>query len=276
MPTTIAAIQMCSSHNINDNLAMAKQLITEAAKNKAELVVLPENFAIMGLKPSDKVLVKEKLGQGKIQHFLSVQAKANNIWIVGGTIPIESDDANKVRASSLVFDAQGNLVARYDKMHLFDVTISDHETHRESDTIQPGNEIVVVDTPFGKLGLAVCYDVRFPELFRCLFNKGAEIFILPSAFTVPTGEAHWEVLTRSRAIENFCYLIGAAQGGLHSNGRKTYGNSLIVAPWGNIIAKKEGTEAGIIYATIDLNKVYEARKAIPVEKHQRIFFDFKK
>ena len=263
---TIAAIQMCSSHIVDDNLKLAENLISEAAKNNANIVVLPEMFAIMGALPKDKVLVKETFGDGKIQNFLSEQGKINNIWIVGGTIPIECNDINKVRAASLVFNNKGNCVARYDKIHLFDVTISENEKYKESETTEPGTEIVVVDTPFGKLGLGICFDVRFPELFRCLSEKGAEIIALPSAFTISTGQAHWELLARSRAVENFCYVVGACQGGTHSNGRKTYGNSIIVEPWGNIAAKKEGVESGVIYSAIDLNKIDEARKSIPLQR----------
>ncbi len=269
----IAAIQMCSSHIVDKNLQTAANLIEEAAKSDAKLIVMPEMFAIMGLSANDKVTEKEPFGKGKIQSFLSDQAKKNCIWIVGGTIPIECENKKKVRAASLVFDDSGNFVNRYDKIHLFDVTLSENEMYKESDTTEPGDELVVVDTPFGKLGLAVCYDVRFPELFRCLVDKGAEIIALPSAFTVPTGEAHWELLARSRAVENFSYLIGACQGGTHSNGRKTYGNSIVVEPWGNVVAKKIGVEEGVLYSNIDLNKVHEARKSIPVKDHQRIFFD---
>jgi nitrilase len=227
-------------------------------------------FAMMGQKPIDKVAVKEKMGQGVIQDFLAEQAKINEIWIVGGTIPIACENENKVRAASLVFDNNGKCIARYDKIHLFDVVLSEKEIYKESDTTEPGNELVVVDTPFGKLGLAVCYDVRFPELFRCLFNKGAEIIALPSAFTVPTGEAHWELLARSRAVDNFSYVIGACQGGTHSSGRKTFGNSIIVEPWGTVAAKKEGVSPGIIYTNIDLQKIYDARNSIPIGAHQRI------
>jgi deaminated glutathione amidase len=269
----IAAIQMCSSHVVDENLLTAKNLIEEAAKNDAKLVVLPEMFAVMGISSTDKVVEKEIFGKGKIQSFLSEQAKKNCIWIVGGTIPIECDDSKKVRAASLVFDDKGNIVSRYDKIHLFDVFLSEKETYKESDTIEPGNELVVIDTPFGKIGQAVCYDVRFPELFRCLFNNEAEIIVLPSAFTVPTGEAHWELLSRSRAVENFCYLVGACQGGTHSSGRTTYGNSIIIEPWGNVVSKKEDVATGIIYADIDLKKVHEARKSIPIVDHQKIFFD---
>ncbi len=268
--TKVAAIQMCSSHLIDENLKSAAKWINEAANNNAKLVVLPEMFAIMGQKPIDKVAVKEKMGQGVIQDFLAEQAKKNDVWIVGGTIPVACENENKVRAASLVFDNNGKCVARYDKIHLFDVVLSEKEIYKESDTTEPGNELVVVDTPFGKLGLAVCYDVRFPELFRCLFNKGAEIIALPSAFTVPTGEAHWELLARSRAVDNFSYVIGACQGGTHSSGRKTFGNSIIVEPWGTVAAKKEGVSPGIIYTNIDLQKIYDARNSIPIGAHQRI------
>ncbi len=271
----VAAIQMCSSDHVDDNLKIAQQWIIEAARNEARLVVLPEMFAMMGASPQDKVLVKEPFGQGKIQNFLSEQARSNKTWIVGGTIPITCDNPDKVRAACLVFNDEGDCVARYDKIHLFDVTLSEDESYKESETTQGGDEMIVIDTPFGKLGLAVCYDIRFPELFRCLLNKGAEIIAIPAAFTFTTGVAHWELLIRTRAIENFCYMIGACQGGTHPNNRSTYGNSMIIEPWGTIAAKKEGTDSGVIYSSIDLNKLNHARKSIPVQTHQRIFFDKK-
>lgn len=274
--TKIAAVQMCSSHIVDENLLTASRLIKEASVNHAKLIVLPEMFAIMGLSSHDKVKVKEPFGNGKIQSFLSDQAKNNKIWIVGGTIPIECENENKVKAASLLFNDKGECVTRYDKIHLFDVTISKNEVYKESETTDPGNELIVQETPFGKLGLSVCYDIRFPELFRCLFNKGAEIIVIPSAFTVKTGGAHWELLARTRAVENFCYTIGACQGGTHTSGRKTYGNSIIVSPWGDTISKMDNTNEGIIYATIDLEKVYEARKSIPIIDHQKIFFDTSK
>lgn len=273
--TKVAAIQMCSSHVVDDNLNMAANLISEAAHQGAQLILLPENFAFMGLNEKDKLAEREVFGDGKIQAFLSQQALRHQVWMIGGTIPIASNEENRVRAASLVFNDKGECVARYDKIHLFDVVISDNEKYRESDTIQPGDKIVTVETPFGKLGMAVCYDVRFPELFRVMFNEGANMMLLPSAFTVRTGMAHWEVLTRSRAIENFSYVIGAGQGGMHTNGRKTYGHSIIVEPWGNIAAIKNDTDSGVIYATIDLAKMQEIRRSIPVAQHQRIFFDTK-
>lgn len=264
---------MCSSSSVDDNLILAEKLISEAAKNNAKLVVLPEMFAIMSDSVTTKIDVKEPFGEGKIQSFLSEQAKANKVWIVGGTIPIECDDEHKIKAASLVYDDTGKCVARYDKIHLFDVVLSENEVYRESDSTEPGNSLCIVETPFGKIGLAVCYDLRFPEMFRCFFNEGVEIILLPTAFTEKTGKAHWEVLSRSRAIENFSYFVGSCQGGLHSNGRTTYGNSLIIGPWGDVISKKEGMEQGIIYGNIDLNKVHDARKSIPIQNHQRIFFD---
>ncbi|MCE3232805.1 MAG: 2-oxoglutaramate amidase [Rickettsiaceae bacterium] len=264
----VAAIQMCSSHNIDENLAIAGDMIREAAAT-AKLIVLPEMFAIMGIKPSDKVVAREEIGRGKIQDFLAKTARKNNVWLVGGTIPISCESSEKIKAASIVFNSKGEVVARYDKMHLFDVTISPTEVYRESDSTEPGDSVVVVDTPIGKLGLAVCYDVRFPELFRCLANKGAEIFTLPSAFTVKTGEAHWELLARSRAVENGCYLIGSCQGGRHSSGRETYGHSLIVEPWGTV-EKLNNAEPGILYSDIDLEYLHRIRQSIPVLEHQRI------
>lgn len=271
LPSIIAAIQMCSSHVVDENLLIAEKLISEASNNGANLIVLPEMFAIMGMNDTDKIKVKEVFGQGKIQSFLSQQSKKNKVWIVGGTIPIACSNDKKIKAASLIFNDEGNCISRYDKIHLFDAIISENEIYKESDTTEPGNKFTVADTPFGKLGLGVCYDLRFPELFRYLFNSGAEIIILPSAFTEKTGRAHWEVLARSRAIENFCYFVGACQGGSHTNKRKTYGNSIIIDPWGNIISKIDGTSTGIIYSKININNVYEARKSIPIQNHQRFF-----
>lgn len=269
----IAAIQMCSSHIVEENLAMAAHLIKEAATNQAQLIVLPEMFAIMGKKPTDKVEAKEDYGSGKIQDFLSNQAKMHQVWIVGGTIPVACENKNKVRAASIVYDCNGNVVARYDKIHLFDVTISETESYKESDTTEPGDEIVVVDTPVGKLGLTVCYDIRFPGLFTALMNRGAEIIAIPSAFTIKTGEAHWQLLSRSRAVENFCYIVGAAQGGTHSSGRQTYGHTLIVEPWGAVVQEIIDPSNAIAYASIDLKKLDEIRASIPVMQHQKIKTD---
>lgn len=250
----VAAIQMCSSHRVDENLYVAEKLIIEAARNHAKLVVLPEMFAIVGLTSQDKILEKEPFGQGKIQNFLAEQSRKNNVWIVGGTIPIESSHKDKIKAACLVFDNFGSVVARYDKIHLFDAKISESEVYNESDTTEPGNELIVIDTPIGRLGLGVCFDIRFPELFRELFNKKIDVLAIPAAFTLTTGTAHWELLARARAVENFCYVIGACQGGIHASGRKTYGNSMIIEPWGNIVSMKNGTDIGVIYAAIHPEK----------------------
>jgi len=260
----VAALQMCSSHLVSENLAMAAKLIAEAKANSAELVVLPEMFAAMGLKEQDKLKIKEKYGDGLIQNFLAEQALKNNIWIVAGTIPISTQTENKARASCLIYNNQGVVVARYDKIHLFDVTLSARESYFESSTIEAGNNIVVLDTPIGKLGIAVCYDIRFPRLFAGLHELGAEIIAIPAAFTMKTGAAHWELLARARAVENFCYVIGACQGGTHTSQRQTYGHSLIVDPWGKIMTELNESKPGVIYADIDLKYLADIRKSIPL------------
>ena len=262
--TKIAVFQMCSSAIVDENLHIAATLIEKAAAEGAKLAVLPEMFAIIGDKASDKVDIKEIAGSGKIQHSLSQLAIKHNIWIVGGTIPIACDDPHKIRAASIVFDNQGVQVARYDKMHLFDATLSERECYRESDTTQQGDQTVVIDTPAGKLGLCVCYDIRFPHIFAELVAKGAQIIAIPSAFTMKTGAAHWELLARCRAIDSFCYVIGACQGGKHPNGRETYGHSIIVNPWGEIMAEINSPGDRIACAEIDLAKLHDIRKQISV------------
>lgn len=262
--TKVAAIQMCSTNNLKENLLTAAQLIEQASTQGAKLAVLPEMFVLLGCDSFEKVKIKEKAGSGKIQDFISNLAIKHNIWIVAGTIPLICENPNKIRAACIVFDNNGNQVARYDKRHLFDATLSSNEAYRESDTTEAGEDIVVVQTPAGKLGLSVCYDLRFPEHFSKLSAKGAEIISAPSAFTIKTGEAHWELLTRCRAIDTFCYLIGACQGGTHSNGRETYGHTIIISPWGDIINKSLALNADVIYANINLYKVYEIRNQIPI------------
>ena len=261
----VAAIQMCSSHQIETNLKTAEKLIEKAAQNGASLLVLPEMFAIMGLTPQDKIQVKESFGKGIIQDFLAHQAQKNNVWIVGGTIPIACKSKNKIRAACLVYDSNGNIVGRYDKKHLFDAKISKNEIYRESDTTEPGKKNKIINTPFGKLGIAICFDIRFSKLFIELGKQGAEIIAIPAAFTVKTGAAHWKLLTRSRATENFCYVIGAAQGGKHDNGRKTYGNSLIVDPWGKVIHECLRESNGIVYGDINLTYLKELRSIFAID-----------
>jgi predicted amidohydrolase len=259
--TKIASIQMCSSDNVDENLLSAQKYINEAAKNDAKLAVLPENFAFMG---DNKLGVQEKFGDGKIQAFLSSAAQKNNIWIIGGTFPLTAENSTKTRAACLVFDNHGKLITRYDKIHMFDVILSEQEKYLESKTIEPGSEIVCFNSPFGKIGLGVCFDIRFPEQFKKLVEMGADIIALPTAFTVPTGEAHWNVLARATAIYNLSYFVGACQGGTHSTGRKTYGRSIIVDPWGKVISEKTENTPGIIYADIDLDEVKKVRKVLPV------------
>ncbi len=266
-----AAIQMASSPNVGANLLEAAKLIAKAVNQGAKLVALPENFAIMGMNEFDKVKEKEIDGKGVIQDFLANLAKKHGVWIVGGTIPLLASDENKIRAACLVYNDQGERVARYDKVHLFDVNVPDtNEKYFESNSIEAGTDSVIIDTPFGKIGLAICYDLRFPEFFRQLVRKGAEIIITPSAFTYETGAAHWEVLLRARAIENLCYLIAPNQGGFHVNGRKTFGHSMIIDPWGVILDCKK-TGAGVVCAEIDNQRLEKVRANFPVLKHRRLF-----
>jgi nitrilase len=234
------------------------------------LAALPENFALMGLNEDDKFAAAEVDGKGPIQDWLAAVARALNLWIVGGTIPIALPGERRVAAANLVVDAQGERRARYDKIHLFDVDIPRRaERYRESATVAPGSAPVVVDTPIGRLGLAVCYDVRFPELFRSLSMQGAQVLSVPSAFTVPTGEAHWHVLMRARAIENLCFVLAPAQSGTHPNGRATFGHSMIVDPWGAELAvRTQGT--GVVLAEIDLSMSEEVRTRFPALAHRRL------
>jgi predicted amidohydrolase len=263
----VAALQMTSGPDVPANLAQAKELLTQARNQDARLAALPENFAFMGLKDADKRAVGEADGSGPIQDFLGATARDLGLWIVAGTMPIRAPDG-RVSAASLVFDAEGKRVARYDKIHLFDVDIPGKvETYRESAHVAPGREAVVVDTPVGRVGLSVCYDIRFPELFRRLSAAGAQIITVPSAFTAPTGRAHWETLLRARAIENLCYVIAPAQSGFHPNGRETYGDSLIVDHWGAVQQRlPRGT--GCVVADVDLNRQAQARTSFPALTHR--------
>ncbi len=266
----VAAIQMASGPNVKANLAEAEKLIKIAVQQEAELVVLPENFAIMGTAETDKLKVAEEFGSGLLQDYLKEQAIKHKIWLVGGTIPILSNEPGKVFATCLLFNPQGEMVARYDKIHLFDVTIeASNESYTESKTIMAGEDIVVVDTPFGRLGLAVCYDLRFPELFRAMVDQGMEICALPSAFTSLTGKVHWESLLRARSIENLSFMIAADQGGYHVGGRETHGDSMIIDPWGLVLNRlPHGT--GVVVSNIDTTKLEHTRKMFPALKHQRL------
>ncbi|MGC2032432.1 MAG: carbon-nitrogen hydrolase family protein [Steroidobacteraceae bacterium] len=266
----VAAIQMTSSHVVADNLAAAAALLREAKDLGAEIACLPENFSFIGLHDADKVRVAEADGEGPVQSFLSETARELKMWILGGTIVIRGDGAVRVANSSLLIDAAGKRVARYDKIHLFDVTIPGRdEQYRESTHVAAGRELVIADTPVGRLGLSVCYDMRFPELYRELVAQGAEWLAMPAAFTVPTGRAHWETLLRARAIENLCYVVAPAQSGTHSSGRETYGDSLIVDYWGQVLSRlAKGT--GVITADIDLAKEAETRARFPALTNRQL------
>ena len=268
--TNVACIQMASGPNVGANLLEAERLINQAVRQEAGLVVLPENFAIMGKSERDKIDVREVEGDGPIQEFLAEQARRHGIWLVGGTVPLAASDPGKIRAACMVYDDTGQLVARYDKIHLVDVDLVDSvEQYTESETIEPGDRVVVLDSPLGRIGLAVCYDLRFPELFRQQLDAGMEVLVLPAAFTAITGRAHWEVLVRARAIENLCYVVAAGQGGYHLNGRETHGHSMIVDPWG-IILNSLARGPGVVSATIDLGRLESARRNFPSIEHRRL------
>jgi nitrilase len=264
----IAAIQMTSGPDVAANLAQVQPLLEEAAAAGARLAVLPENFAFMGLRDVDKRAIGEAAGCGPIQDFLATTASRLRLWIVAGTIPLRAGDDGRVAAASVVYDADGNQVGRYDKIHLFDVDIPGRGEHyRESAHVAPGSVAVVIDTPVGRLGLSVCYDVRFPELFRQLSAAGAQILTVPSAFTSPTGRAHWETLLCARAIENLCYVVAPAQSGFHPNGRETYGDSMIVDFWGRVLQRLPRGR-GFITAQIDLQRQAEVRLSFPALQHR--------
>ncbi len=260
----VAAIQMASGPNVAANLAEAKQLIEAAVEVGAKLVALPENFAIMGLKETDKVNVREAPGKGPIQKFLAAQAKKHDIWLVGGSVPMECENAKKVYNSCLVYDNKGKQVARYDKIHLFGLDLG-NEHYREETTIKSGDTVVVVESPFGRIGLSICYDLRFPELYRAMGD--IDIILVPSAFTATTGKAHFETLIRARAIENMAYVLAPAQGGYHMSGRETHGDSMIVDPWGNVLDR---LPRGSGVAVAGVNRAYQdsLRKSLPALKHR--------
>jgi len=268
--TKLAAIQMASGSNIQANLDEVAKLITQAASQGADLIVLPENFSQMPMNDNERVANAEDIGSGKVQMFLSAQAQKNKAWIVGGTIPIKSKQPNKAYSSSLLYNNNGEQVARYDKIHMFDVLIeANNESYNESASTVAGEETVVVDTPMGKLGLSVCYDLRFPELYRTMVDQGMEICAIPAAFTAFTGQSHWEPLIRARAIENQCYVIAAAQGGYHVNNRQTYGHSMVVNPWGNIMGSA-GAGPSVVIAEFDRSMLETTRNKFQVLSHRKI------
>ena len=268
--TKVAAVQMVSGRDLQQNLTDAKRLIEQAAQQGAGLIVLPEVFAMFATSAQLPLGLEEAFGQRPIRQFLSHTARQLGVWLVAGSIPLAAEkDASKVLAASLLINDQGEEVAQYNKIHLFDVDVDDKKgSYRESDTFQAGDDLVVVDTPFGRLGMAVCYDLRFPELFRLMLAQGAEIVSLPAAFTKKTGEAHWLPLIRARAIENQCYVIGANQGGDHGNNRETSGGSVIVDAWGQVLAQADKGEQ-VVCAELDLQQIQRLKVAMPIQQHQR-------
>lgn len=266
MKILVAAIQMVSGPEVASNLEAARRLIRQAAAEGARLVALPENFYIIGRHETDKVRVREADGSGPIQDFLAAAARGERVWIVGGTVPISCKDPARIRSACLLYDDSGKRVARYDKMHLFRFEGRD-ERHDESRTLEAGEGPVAASTPLGRLALSVCYDVRFPELYRSLGEFDA--LFVPSAFTVATGAAHWETLLRARAIENQAYVVAPAQGGLHPTGRRTYGHSMVVDPWGEVLALRAEGE-GIVLAEMDLDRVRQVRETLPANLNRRL------
>ena len=260
----VAALQMASGPNIHGNISEVRRLIENAVEQGARLVVLPEFFSIMGLNDDDMVAAREQIGSGVVQSFLAEMARKHHIWVVGGSIPLVADAPNKIRNTCLVYDEHGEQVTRYDKIHLFNLDLGNEHYH-EAKTVEAGNQVVVVDSPFGRIGLAICYDLRFPELFRAM--KNVDIIVLPAAFTATTGKVHWETLVRARAIENLSYVIAAAQGGYHVNGRETHGHSMIVDPWGRVLDELP-RGSGVVVA--EINPAYQAslRASLPALTHR--------
>lgn len=265
-PFRAAAIQMVSTPLVEENLAEAGELVARAAGEGAELVVLPEYFCILGKRDGDKVAAREQDGSGPIQDFLAATAARHGVWLVGGSVPLACDDPGKVRNSCLVYDSAGKRVARYDKIHLFGLQLGT-ERFDESSTIEAGREAKAIDSPFGRIALSVCYDVRFPELYRSL--SPVNIILVPSAFTATTGRAHWEILLRARAIENLAWVIAPAQGGRHASGRQTHGHTMIVDPWGKVVGER-ASESGVVLAEIDPAFQAKMRTSLPALEHRKI------
>jgi nitrilase len=267
----VAALQMTSGSEVAANLATATRLLRAAADAGACVAVLPENFSFMGRRDADKLGVAEDPGAGPVQDAIAALAAELGLWVIAGTMPLRVAGERRVGAACLVFDATGRCVGRYDKIHLFDVEVPGRgESYRESANIRPGKDVATVDTPAGRVGLSVCYDVRFPELYRRMAAAGADWFVVPAAFTVPTGRAHWEVLLRARAVENLAGVVAPGQSGLHPNGRETYGDSMIIDHWGAVLARLPHGE-GVVTATFDRAAQREARKTFPALAHRTLF-----
>ncbi len=264
--TRIAAVQMASGPRVEANLREAARLIEIAVQQGARLVALPEYFGIMGMKDTDKVAVREEYGSGPIQEFLAHAARSHGIWIVGGSVPLVASSGDKVLNTSLVFDDRGNCVARYDKIHLFGFEMG-REKYSEERTIEHGKKVVAFDSPFGRIGLSICYDLRFPELYRAMGE--VDLILVPSAFTETTGKAHWETLIRARAIENLAYVLAPAQGGYHVNGRETHGDSMIVDPWG-VVLDRLPRGSGVVVAGMNRAHIQRLRQSLPALQHRSL------
>jgi len=260
----VAAVQMVSTPRVDENLRTAATLIAEAVAGGAALVALPEYFPIMGISEADKVRVREFDDHGPIQDFLATSAREHAIWLIGGSLPLSAVHPEKVLNSCLAYNPQGLRVARYDKIHLFGFQQGD-ECYDESATIEAGRQAVSFATPFGRVGLSICYDLRFPELYRAL--GVTDLLVIPAAFTETTGRAHWEILLRARAIENQCYVLAVAQAGRHENGRETHGNSMLIDPWGVIVAR-QAKGPGVIIGDLDPDRLAEVRANLPALRHR--------
>jgi len=267
----IAAIQMVSGASVQGNLQAAAALLAQAADQGAELALLPEYFCLMGQRDTDKLAIQERFGAGQIQDFLAAQAQALGLWIVGGTLPISTARPDKVYNSSLAFDPAGTCVARYEKIHLFRFD-NGREAYDESRALVPGTQAVAFDLPSRDghswhVGLSICYDLRFAELYRAYAAQGADLVLVPSAFTYTTGQAHWELLLRTRAVENLCFVAAAGQGGVHENGRRTWGQSVVIDPWGAVLAQ-QAQEPVVVMAEVDAARVAAVRKQLPALQHR--------
>ncbi|MEQ5841008.1 acyltransferase [Paraburkholderia acidicola] len=262
--TRVAALQMVTTPDRERNLAEAERLIAEAAADGAQLVLLPEYFCFMGFKDTDKLSIREAYRDGPVQRFLADAARRHGVWVIGGTLPLTAPEPDRVLNTTLVFDPQGNEAARYDKIHLFSFE-KGTESFNEARTIRPGDSVTAFDAPFGRVGLSVCYDLRFPELYRKLGD--CALIVVPSAFTYTTGRAHWETLLRARAVENQCYVLAAAQGGTHETGRRTWGHSMLIDPWGEIVSVRE-EGAGVVAGNIERARIDEVRASLPALRHR--------
>lgn len=270
-PFILAGIQMVSTPRVAENLLVAGELIAQAVAEGARLVALPEYFPLIGATDSARLAAREAEGCGPIQTWLAETAVRHGIWLFGGSIPLRASQHDKLRNTTLVFNPEGQQVGRYDKIHLFAFEQGD-EKYREADTIEAGQPVpVCVDTPLARVGLSICYDLRFPELYRAMLKDGnaPDLILVPAAFTETTGRDHWEVLLRARAIENQCYVLAIGQGGTHENGRQTHGNTMLIDPWGTVIARRD-KGAGVVLGTLSHQRIHEVRRSLPALRHHHL------